>query len=106
MHRPTILLFFTSFIYTATAVVKYNCNDPGAINYNNCGRDDSYACLIGCASNCGDPPQSYAGQAAAMKGKGIRMQFVQMNQQESPSNAMQRSDLPFHIHASILEPNT
>ncbi|KAM3417201.1 hypothetical protein BST61_g5461 [Cercospora zeina] len=65
MHRPTILLCFISFIYTTTATVKYHCNDYNDVNYNNCGRADSAECLVGCASNCGAFPQSYAGQAAA-----------------------------------------
>ncbi|KAM3417202.1 hypothetical protein BST61_g5462 [Cercospora zeina] len=54
MHQPTILLFFISFVCTATATIRWHCGyDPNVIDWNNCSDDDYFACDShdGCRDN-------------------------------------------------------
>ncbi|KAF2206813.1 hypothetical protein CERZMDRAFT_89004 [Cercospora zeae-maydis SCOH1-5] len=64
MHRPTILLLFTSFIYTATAVIHYSCGfDPNVINWNNCAVADKDYCNGNCKLQCRGTTSAYANAA-------------------------------------------
>ncbi|KAF2215040.1 hypothetical protein CERZMDRAFT_120505 [Cercospora zeae-maydis SCOH1-5] len=64
MHRPTILLLFTSFIYTATAYVQYHCGDDLTLtNWDNCGEIDTRLCSAHCFDKCPGYDHAYAANA-------------------------------------------